>query len=201
MKTFTTTITGYAYSELSAEAKENAKQWYLNDETRNDLFYEDITYILKESFPRSDLNVTYSLSYCQGDGLNIYGDLNLYDFIEKWEATEKEKKRIEFYLNNANHVYTFESNNRYSYSCKFIDKKYINEYVKNMIDDLQYNEISNINSETIKNFYNDMLKHFEKLDRNYEKYGYDYLYNCDDEEMKDFCEANDYYFTEEGFLI
>lgn len=201
MKTFTTITIGYTYNELSAEAKENVKQWYLNDELRNEIFYEDITYTLKENFPRSDLKVTYSLSCRQGDGLNIYGDLNLYDFIEKWEATEKEKRRIEFYLDNANHVFTFENNNRYSYSCKFIDKKYINDYVESMIEDLQYNEISNINGETIKIFYSDMLEHFEKLDRNFEKYGYDYLYNCDDDEIEEHCADNDYYFTEEGNLI
>ena len=199
MKEFITV--GYSYNELSETAKENVKQWYLEDEIRNEFFYEDIVYTLKESFPRSDLKVTYSLSCCQGDGLNIYGNLNLYDFIEKWNATEKEKRRIEFYLNNSSHNFTFENNHRYSYSCKFIDKKYIDDYVNDMIDDLQYNGISNINSETIKQFYIDMLDHFEKLDKQFETDGYNYLYNCDDEEVEDFCMANDYYFTEDGTLI
>ena len=66
----------YPFSELSEEAKEEAKRWYLNDETRcNDLtlYYEsDIGCI----FPNSDLNVQWSLNSCQGDGVNIYGSVN-----------------------------------------------------------------------------------------------------------------------------
>ena len=33
-------------------------------------------------FPNSNLKVEYSLNYCQGDGLNIYGELNIKDILK-----------------------------------------------------------------------------------------------------------------------
>ena len=80
MKIFKTI--GYNYSELSEDAKEKVKNWYLFDlDMHYELFYEDIKMYLSEQFPDSDLQLCYSLASCQGDGLNIYGKLNLYDFI------------------------------------------------------------------------------------------------------------------------
>ena len=137
MKIFTKT--GYTYSELTDAAKEKVKQWYLYDlDIHNDIFRDDIKQFLYEEFPKSDLKVCYSLSCCQGDGLNIYGKLKLYDFVDKWNVSTKEKSTIIFYINNSIREYTFETNNRYCYSCKFIDKKYINDIISEFIDELKY---------------------------------------------------------------
>ena len=201
MKTFTTVTVGYTYNELSESAKENVKQWYLDDPIRNDIFYEDIMLYLHDNFKLSELKVTYSLGYCQGDGLNIYGKLNLYDFLDIWQTSPKEKKTIEFYIDRAFYNYTFEKNNRYCYSCKFIDKKHIDDTVEEFITELQDNQISNIKKPLILQFFNDMIDYFETLDAEFEYNGYNYLYNCDDEEVEDFCAANDYYFTEKGEFI
>ena len=46
-----------------------------------------------------------------------------------------------------------------------------------------------------------MLDYFEKLDSQFKDEGYKYLYECDEEEVEEFCEANDYYFTKDGNLI
>lgn len=56
----------FTFPELNGEAKEKAKEWYLNDEIlslelTND-YKNDLSYI----FPRSELEVQWSLSYCQG---------------------------------------------------------------------------------------------------------------------------------------
>lgn len=72
----------FSFSELSEKAKDKVRQWYLNDDLRTDIFTEDCLYRLGELFPNSDLKVEYSLGYCQGDGLNIYGDLRLDDVME-----------------------------------------------------------------------------------------------------------------------
>ena len=57
----------YSYSELSDEAKEKAKEDYLNDYCRSealtDIYMED----LKNIFPNSDLKIQWSLNGCQGD--------------------------------------------------------------------------------------------------------------------------------------
>ena len=81
MLKFTKTTKVYEYMELSDDAKENAKQWYLNDDPRSyeltDIFMEDIHQI----FPNSKLEVQWSLSSCQGDGVNIYGSVDLHDIF------------------------------------------------------------------------------------------------------------------------
>lgn len=68
----------FTFPELNGEAKEKAKEWYLNDETLSweltDSYESDLSCI----FPNSDLKVQWSLSYCQGDGVNIYGSVNSY---------------------------------------------------------------------------------------------------------------------------
>lgn len=201
MRTVTYTKVLYTYSELSEEAKENVKQWYLDDEMRAYFFHDDIVEELKMFFPYSSLRVDFSLSYCQGDGLNIWGDLNLFDFIDKWEATEKEKARMTLYLENSNNIFTFHKNNHYSYSCKFIDKKYIDEYITEKTEELKDNGISRINTDTIQKFYRDMLDYFEDLDKQFEKDGYKYFYEVSDEELADYCEANEYEFDIDGNIM
>lgn len=200
MKTVTTI--GYTYSELNEEAKEHVKDWYIyQNDFKTDIFYEDIMENLKYTFPKSDLKVCFSLSSCQGDGLNISGNINLYDFLKIWKATEKEKRTIEFYIDNSFYQYSFEKNNRYCYSCKFIDKKYISDTVNEFITELPYNNITNIKTDIIHRFFNDLIDYFDNLDADLEKEGYKYIYSAEEEEIADFCEANEYYFTEEGALI
>ena len=201
MKTFTAVTVGYTYNELSESAKEKVKQWYLDDPIRNDILYEDIMLYLYDNFKLSELNVMYSLGYCQGDGLNIYGNLNLYDFLDIWQASPKEKRTIKFYIDRAFYQYTFEYNNKYCYSCKFIDKKHIDDTVEEFITELQDNQISNIKKPLISQFFNDMIDYFESLDAEFEDNGYNYLYNCDDEEIEEASEANKWYFTETGEFI
>ena len=46
-----------------------------------------------------------------------------------------------------------------------------------------------------------MIDYFDELDSEYEKQGYKYLYECDDEEVRDACEANKWYFTVDGKFI
>jgi hypothetical protein len=200
MKTFE--IIGYNYSELNDAAKEKIKQWYLCDlDIHNDIFYEDIKNYLSEHFPKSDLQVCYSLASCQGDGLNIYGKLNLYDFLDKWEQDEKTKRTLKFYIDNSMYYYNFEQNNRYCYSCKFIDRKYISDAINEFITELPYNNITNIKTNLIHLFFNDLIDYFEELDNHFEKDGYNYLYNVDEDEIKEFYDINEYYFTKDGKMI
>ena len=199
MKEFVTI--GYSYNELNETAKECVKQWYLEDETRSQLFTEDIYYYLKENFPQSDLKVCYSLSYCQGDGLNIYGTLYLHDFLNVWNVPDGVKSIMSHYIENSESEFTFENDNHYCYSCKFVDKKYIEDYVEKMCDDLVYNGIKRINTDLVRQFYVDMLDYFEELDRKFEEDGYKYLYEVEDEEIAECCEVNDWYFTKDGKFI
>ena len=201
MKVFTFTKNGYKYNELTSKAKEKVKSDYLNDPILSDLFTEDIIQDLSFLFPNSDLKVNYSLCYCQGDGLNIHGTLKLYDFISVWEATEKEKRAISYYIDNSENEYTFNKNNHYCYSCKFIDKKYIDDDISEFIDYLKNYKIRDINEDLITRFFNDMINYFQELDEKWEKAGYKYFYEIDDESIIEWAEANDYYFDEGGAII
>lgn len=66
MLKFTKTTKVYEYMELSDDAKENAKQWYLNDDSRSyeltDIFMEDIHQI----FPNSKIRGTVVFKFLPG---------------------------------------------------------------------------------------------------------------------------------------
>lgn len=71
----------YQYSELSDEAKAKVRSWYVDDPVRS----EELTFLINQDlenlFPNSKLKVEWSLSYCQGDGVNVYGDLCFMDLV------------------------------------------------------------------------------------------------------------------------
>ena len=201
MRTVTTTKNIYTFDELTEQAKENAKQWYLGGaEFRTDDFYEQIRYDLTHDFPNSDLDVCFSLSYCQGDGLNIFGKINLFDFLKVWKADEKSKRTMKFYLEQSYlYYYEFENDYRYCYSCKFLDRKSIDYTINDFVNSLEYFRIRAVNRDVIEQFYNDMIDYFEELDEQYEKDGYEYIYEIDDGEMSEVCEMNGYEFDEDGY--
>jgi len=195
---YTKEFTVYKYNELSEDSKEKVKQWLLDDDLRNELLHEDITEDLKYLFPKSELKVHYSLEYCQGDGLNVEGKLSLYDIINKLKYTDKEKRTLKFYFDNSENSYTFESNRRDGYSCKFIDRKFIGDAANESVEELQSRAFKNINKSLLTNFYDDMLDYFEKYESKWEDIGYKYLYEISDEEAEEECNANDYEFFADG---
>lgn len=201
MRTKTVTFNIYQFNELDNTAKAKVRQMFLNDEVRNDEFCENCQTYLKQHFPRSDLKPHYSLSSCQGDGFNIEGTVDFFDIFEKIKEkfTEEETTLLESYFNNSNPEFEFTSNRRYGYSCKFIDKKNIDDYVDTVAEALISWSIK-ANPQLLKKFFTEMLDHFEELDKKFEKDGYDYLYNISDEEVEEICAANDYEFLEDGTL-
>lgn len=79
MRAITETITTmvYNFNELSDKAKEKVKEWYLNGQDA-EFFYEDSMAYINELFPNSELDIQFSLGYCQGDGFNIYGEISFF---------------------------------------------------------------------------------------------------------------------------
>ena len=59
----------YNFNELSKEAKERVRSWYLEWQSSElgYIFEDDCMERLKELFPDSDLKIQYSLNYCQGN--------------------------------------------------------------------------------------------------------------------------------------
>lgn len=209
MKTVSVEYNVYKYNELSEDAKEKVKQWYLEGQPAF-IFTEDCKEDLYNLFGENDLEVQYSLAYCQGDGFNIYGEIDAEDILkclenhnggtqlEKYEnvLTEKEKKTILNYASECGKI-KLPMNNRYCYSlADYIDIKDNWEY------DLEvYSGYKNINVDVLKKFENLVKNIFSTLCSSYEKSGYEFFYEISEEDLEDMCESNGYEFLEDGTVF
>ena len=198
----------YNFSELSEDAKEKVKQWYLDDDFRpcefENIYTEDLRYL----FNNSDLKLQFSLSYCQGDGLNIYGKLDLMDVFTAIRDTEHsgdlfeqykdlfsehEQRTIEAYMEVCGREVELPYNRHY---CYCIDDRV--DFADDWIESLEYCRYKNIQIDTIRKMEKLVGRMFENLSATYEKYGYDYFYNADDEVVNEEYEANGWRFLEDG---
>ena len=142
----------------SEEAKEKAKQWYL-DGQEPFIFSEMVKEDLYNLFGRNNLDVQYSLASCQGDGFNIYGKINarsIFNCLENHNGgaefkafedvlTENEKKIILAYAEDCGEV-KLPMNNRYCYSlADYID------IVEDWTWELENADYTDINEEALKN--------------------------------------------------
>ena len=126
MLTIPTTKHLYFFEELNDGAKDNAAKNEIEC-----MFYEDMRIILEEEvdaeFPNSTIEAQYSFSACQGDGLNLYGDIALNDLVHF--ATG-------FYLDHdeADSIMLhFPANHRYTYS--LWDQRDYYDTVKEALED------------------------------------------------------------------
>lgn len=185
----------YNFEELTTEAKEVVKNWYLKG-LDSSIFIDMVDEDLYElNFKNSELKVQYSLNYSQGDGFNIYGKLDFYDCLEisqiKENFTSEELAILKSYFDYG-YSYSLESNNHYCYC--IIDRQNITE---NLIYELQDNEIE-FDSNLIEKFENVVKNFLCELCNKYEKLGYDYFYEISEEELKEVCDDNDYEFYKSG---
>lgn len=208
MKTVTITKTYdvYKYNELSDSAKEKVKEWYLQGQEPF-IFSEDCKQDLYNLFGDNDLDVQYSLGYCQGDGFNIYGKIDaedIFNCLEKHNGgtqlakfenvlTEKEKKTILHYAEECGEI-ELPMNSRYCYS--------LADYI-DIAEDWEYKlvDYKNLNTEAIKKFEKLVRDIFGTLCRSYEKWGYEYFYEISDEDLEEMCEVNGYEFLEDGTIF
>lgn len=211
MRTETVTIEYkiYKYNELSDEAKENVKKWYLESFHDTDLFTEDCENDLYNLFGGNSLYVQYELNYCQGDGFNIYGKINVESIfkclenhnagsqLEPFESvlTDNEKRTILHYAEECGEI-ELPKNNRYTYS--LADRIDIVDDWTFQLENCVYRDI---NIDTLKKFEGLVRDIFTVLCDHYEKIGYEWFYGeVSDEEVEECCEANEYEFLEDGSL-
>ena len=207
MRTVTETYNVYKYNELSDKAKKKAKEWYLDNHCRTDDFTHIYEEELRLAFPNSELKLEYSLSYRQGDGLNIYGDLNINDilnvpsslfFSDKFDDmigyfTEKELRTIQHYIDVCGTEIKLPVNNFYCYCC--VDRI---DLVGEWETELYFTRYKNISTELLQKLQKYIIKIISSLCSEYEKYGDDFFYNVEDEVMEEDCEANGWDFLEDG---
>ena len=196
----------YSFSELSEEAKEEAKRWYLNDETR----CEDLTLDFESDigcvFPNSDLNVQWALNSCQGDGVNIYGSVNLDDILTlpgsgrapefDWSQgylSEKEIRTIRSYMAAYKDSVDIPMNKSYAYC--IADRIDLAEDFRYELEDMGFRDIK---IEVLEKAEKLVKQIFHQLCMQFEKAGYKHLYEISDEDMEENCNANEYYFYEDG---
>lgn len=204
----------YEYGELSDKAKENVRQWFMDDPDRGILLSDDFKHsFIEYFFPRSKLEVQWSLNYCQGDGVNIYGELDMYDmlaYIAKWNPeehsyfkhaldprdtlTDKEFERLCYYRERSGQNIELDYNNRY---CYCVSKR--TDFATDMIADLEYLRVRDIDRQLIVRFQEAIvIPVLENLCDEMADYGYRFLYEISDEEIEDTCNANGWYFTDTG---
>lgn len=193
-KTITRAYEVYEYKELCEAAKEKVKQWYLEGQEAcifTDMCKED----LKNLFPNSELEVEYSLSYCQGDGFNIYGKIYLDEVLEKIAEhfTAKELKFFEWAFNRYGSAYKMEANRHYCYCiCSQ------NDFAEDILSDMEYEQMRGIPTATLEKFSKLVGEYLDSLCGDFEKSGYDYFYEVSDEDLREACEANEWTFTADG---
>lgn len=209
MKTVNVEYKVYGYGELSDEAKEKAKAWYLEGREPS-MFTEDCEQDLENLFGKNGLKVQYSLGYCQGDGFNIYGKIDAESIFNCLEAhnggtqleqfenvlTDKEKKTVLHYAEQCGEI-ELPINSHYCYCISdYVD---IAEEWAYILEN--YFGYGNINKEVLVKFEELVKGVFATLCKAYEKWGYEYFYEISDEDMEDICEANGYDFLEDGTVF
>ena len=189
MKTITKKINLYEYNELKEEAKEKAKEHFLEVrcEIGDDMFTDIAMEIIGNYFQFTDgLEIQYSLSSCQGDGVNIYGKFDLQN-VEGMEWLKTEVDSFEL-----------AQNYRYCYSLKSQTE---NQTVDEIITDFEYasgNEIADWQVMEIRKMVESVFEKLKKAEKEIEDYGYDFFYEVSDEEIEEDADANEFLYLEDG---
>lgn len=177
----------YEYSELSARAKEEAKNFLLGGRDPY-IFSSYIEEDLKYQYGL-DLKPNYSLNYCQGDGFSLYGEVYFSDFINNNELKKIAMNGlIGFQRTTAENLINkivFRQNHRYCYASRNdveLEEEAYTDKQEAIVDKVRKN---------ISSWYMSVCK-------KYEKWGYDYFYKITDEEAQDECDCNQYTFFEDG---
>lgn len=181
----------YKYEELNSEAKEKAKRNYL-DNLEPALFTDEVETDLKTVFPNSNLKVQYSLNYCQGDGLSVYGSLDFEDIFNILKGndypsltenidpfTEKEIKTLRFYANEKGAL-NVDINQRYPFFCDWCYN-----FADNWIDTFESDGFSFIQTELIYRFEKAIKTIMRRYCKKWEDAGYKFFYKIDDESMEE----------------
>lgn len=190
----TISINLYSFNELSEEAKQKAiDKWYEYEDFPG--FYNDLTESLKSKYPEF-LNpvLSYSLSYCQGDGLSFKADkyTKLKELFIEVLGPGKEKTAA-LLANNCTQILKGNTG-RYCYA----SRSDIDLYLENYTSSINCTNTNNIDTviEKVRIKLEDI---YLSACKDIEKEGYSIIeYRMNFEEFNELCEANEYTFEESG---
>jgi hypothetical protein len=195
MRTITVNI--YHFAELSAVGKEQAITDFRHSQQEFGQYLYDYGETCKEQIIEAGFEgaeVSYSLSYCQGDGLSFKADSysKLGDLISKHLPKGKEQTACTI---ENNLEFTLKGNKgRYSYAAKDQLDLYLDYYSSS-------NDVPNVEG-FVANIREDLEDIYMDLCEKLEKEGYEEIeYQDSEKTIKETIEANEYEFTEDGKLI
>lgn len=189
MVTITKKINLYEYNELDEKAKEQAKRDFLEVrcELDGDMFTETAMEIIGNYFQFTDgLEVQYSLSSCQGDGVNIYGKFDL----QNVEGLEWLKSEVD--------SFKLAQNYRYCYSLKSQTETETVDEIISEFERASDREIKDWQVMEIRKMVETVFEKLKKAEREIEKYGYDFFYEVSDEEMAEYADSCGVLYLENG---
>ena len=194
MKTLTKTITltAYLFNELDEYIKETAKSNVLEYDRLPEFFTEDVRYELIENFGLSHLKSYYSLSYCQGDGLCLYGRITASELFDNEKFKKIAFKGI--HHKQIQSVYDVLQNIDFEHQGRYYHAKTV------YIESHEYDP-TNRQIDIIRNVVENVKSWYFMFCREWEERGYEYFYEISDEDMEYVCNEYNYLFTEKGKLI
>lgn len=191
--------------------KEIFKFEELNEKSQNKImenercFWQDdfelcIQDFLETNFPNSDLKYQFSLNYCQGDGFNFYGKIDVKDIVKNIFISPSDielLEEIEPYLN-----FEKKENKHYCYSMTFSDYFNIDNILSNIeydynVDSELFNYSFKIYEIVLNKILNRLREFFIKEEKNFENLGYDMIYPSIESCIKDGV-FDDYEYFENG---
>lgn len=179
----------FKFNELSQEAKDYAMQKYYESEDyyflKEDIRQELIELDKFKVFENVELS--YSLSCCQGDGLSFKADINWQNFLKAKKISQK----------------TIDKMNDYIY--KFFSSGNTGRYYYASNSDIQWEDQGSNMKEALVDkidaLRDEIAEYYLDICKKLEKYGYSILeYRMTEAEFLELCESNDYEFTADGRL-
>ena len=192
----------YYFEELNEEAKKKAIEDYRRGGTwelwDNDNLGEYFKERLMEYGFYDDVQIEFSLGYCQGDGVAFYGEIDFSIWLKNHQDhfTKKELKRLEW-LNEECGVELFTTRNSYGYRYSHYNtmdiKANYDEYIGFRDSDLLYEVLDKVER---------LLKdEVVELSRDFERIGYEKLeYKNSDGYIIESIVANECEFMEDGSM-
>lgn len=190
----------YDYEELEKSAQEKARNEAL-DRFEFDIranYEDDIRHGLNAYFPNSDLDFEYSLGYCQGDGFNLYGKLDIIDACEfgyfkcPFRVSEMEDFRQYMDVLGYDSIELPKNETRYSYC--YIDQL---DFYKDWCYELE--ELHEpFDKNLILKVQNWIKESISNLCSRLEYKGYRMFYEMTEDKMKKVCDEYDLQFYKNG---
>lgn len=187
MRKETKEIKIYKFNELSSKAKEVVKEWWIKGLTVEE-FENDCLEILANKYDIKSLRIGFSLGYCQGDGLCMYGEIPTHNIDERvWEIFTQglTKRQKEIANNDISKIILRKVNFLYSHA------NTVRIEIEDNYENPKHEQILQKVEENVKAWYFKECAAFEKS-------GYNYFQEISEEELNEICEANEYEFLENG---